>query len=395
MLGRTLAAIWKETLVLSRDLHGLALLFVMPLAFILVMSLALQDAFDARGGAAIPVLVLDRDGTPLSAALAEGLSGQAVFETTVEAGAASGTTLERLDDDEDLRFVLVVPQGYGQAVLSRGATAVPELEVAVSTRVDLRFETIFLSLVREAAGAQRAAALAPPGAAEAALAPVRIAVSRPVAKGSTSGADARPSAVQQNVPAWLVFSIFFVAIPFSNTFIAERESGLHRRLSTTRMGVAEQFVGKLLPYLAINLAQTALMLAVGMWLVPRLGGDALVVRGDPLALAAVAASVSLAALSLALLIACLARTAEQATLLSGVGNIILAAVGGIMAPRFLMPETMQQVSALSPMGWGLDAFLALLLDGGGFADIAEPAIKLLAFATVCLALAAAAHRLRA
>ncbi len=39
------ACVRKETLLLTRDLHGLALLFIMPLAFVLIMSLALQDQF--------------------------------------------------------------------------------------------------------------------------------------------------------------------------------------------------------------------------------------------------------------------------------------------------------------------------------------------------------------
>ncbi len=33
----------KELLLLSRDIHALAVLFLMPVAFILIMSLALQD----------------------------------------------------------------------------------------------------------------------------------------------------------------------------------------------------------------------------------------------------------------------------------------------------------------------------------------------------------------
>ena len=37
-----LALIRKELLALSRDLHGLAALFLMPVMFIIVMSLALK-----------------------------------------------------------------------------------------------------------------------------------------------------------------------------------------------------------------------------------------------------------------------------------------------------------------------------------------------------------------
>ena len=45
-----LASFVKELQLLARDVHGLALLFVLPLVFILVMSLALQDLFESRAG---------------------------------------------------------------------------------------------------------------------------------------------------------------------------------------------------------------------------------------------------------------------------------------------------------------------------------------------------------
>jgi ABC-2 type transport system permease protein len=45
-----LLALWvKEWLVLSRDVHGLAVLFLMPAAFLVIMSLALSDAFKDDG----------------------------------------------------------------------------------------------------------------------------------------------------------------------------------------------------------------------------------------------------------------------------------------------------------------------------------------------------------
>jgi ABC-2 type transport system permease protein len=39
-----------------------------------------------------------------------------------------------------------------------------------------------------------------------------------------------PSSVQQNVPAWLIFAMFFVVIPVSSIFIIERQQGTLQRL---------------------------------------------------------------------------------------------------------------------------------------------------------------------
>ena len=74
-------------------------------------------------------------------------------------------------------------------------------------------------------------------------------------------------------------------------------------------------------------------------------------------------------------------------MLSGLGNIVLAAIGGIMVPQFVMPVALQNIAQLSPMAWGLDAFLELLLYGGGIADIASHLIKLSVFGSCALVLA--------
>ena len=41
----------------------------------------------------------------------------------------------------------------------------------------------------------------------------------------------RPSSVQQNVPAWLIFGMFFVVMPMSALFIVERRDGTLARLA--------------------------------------------------------------------------------------------------------------------------------------------------------------------
>jgi ABC-2 type transport system permease protein len=159
-------------------------------------------------------------------------------------------------------------------------------------------------------------------------------------------------------------------VPLSNTFIRERQQGTLRRLRSTNLGSLNLLAGKLVPYFAVNQLQVLLMLLAGRFLVPLLGGEALQIKGAWWLLAAMSVALSVAALGLALLVAVTSRTTEQATLLSGTGNIILAALGGIMVPKFVMPATMQQVAAYSPMSWGLEGFLDILLRGGGFREIA-------------------------
>jgi len=59
----------------------------------------------------------------------------------------------------------------------------------------------------------------------------------------------------------------------------------------------------------------------------------------------------------------------------------------VMVPRSVMPEALQHLSFVSPMAWGVDGFLDILLRDGTLRTIAPDALLLLAFALTALALA--------
>jgi ABC-2 type transport system permease protein len=407
-----IASLVKEARLLLRDVHGLALLFLMPTIFILVMSLALQDVFAARAGSrpaasGVKVAIADLDQTDASRELVTRVTAVKAFAVTASADKPSEALYASVKASVE-SFGVIIPKGYGEQLgksATPGAlraptpeTAAPNVEVLVAPDAEKRSELIFLAAVRGAMGRQRVdAALArfgPPRPDGERVSepkqdadPVKVTYAYDAAKAGDS-----PSAVQQNVPAWLVFSIFFVAVPFSQTFIRERDLGTQRRLRTTNLSAASQIFGKLLPYYAVNQIQVFLMFCIGIWVVPLFGGQALQVRGEPLALVLMGAAVSFAALGLALLIAAIARTSEQASMMSALGNIILGAFGGIMVPRFVMPEAMRTLSGYSPMSWGLDGFLELLLHGGGVRDIVPELLKLSALGMAAIAIALTLHR---
>jgi ABC-2 type transport system permease protein len=390
------ATILKELRLLRRDLHGLALLFILPLAFILIMSLALQDLFASRGGHLADVLLIDRDATPKSKMLQETLAKNEAFGIKRQAPPAD---LKQALKKGRYAFAIEIRKGYGASLEGQPDPKAPTLlAVTVAPDTDKRTEKLMLAALGEATGLQRTEQLIgflptedpfgypiDPPSVEAPK--IDLAYAYAPAKPGDS-----PSAVQQSVPAWLVFAIFFVSIPFSNTFIRERQLGVQRRLATIDIGPMTQFLGKLIPYFLVNQLQVVLMLAAGMFLVPLLGGQALQLNGSPVALVLLSAAISLAALGLALLIAVTARTSEQATMASGLGAIVLAALGGIMIPKFVMPQGMQAIADLSPMAWGLDGFLGLLLRGGGVGDIWGELVKLTAFGAATLGAAWLVHR---
>ena len=55
-----------------------------------------------------------------------------------------------------------------------------------------------------------------------------------------------------------------------------------------------------------------------------------------------------------------------------------------MVPKFIMPETMQQLANISPMSWGLDGFLDIFLRGGDIFMVLDESFMLMAFGLITL-----------
>ena len=68
--------------------------------------------------------------------------------------------------------------------------------------------------------------------------------------------------------------------------------------------------------------------------------------------------------------------------------VILAALGGVMVPHFLMPSTLQTLAQASPLYWGHQAYLDVFLQGASVRDIALPLTILGGMGTFCLLLSA-------
>lgn len=360
---RALLALWtKESLVLSRDLHGLAVLFLMPAAFLVIMSLALSDAFKEDSARRTDFAVLAPSGPKAAGLIADSLAGEGFHAAPAPASEAAARDSVRKGA---LGVVLVVS----------GDAASPTLTVLADPALPPPQLIAFQQRVMGAAlGVKRAPQVA-----------IEVV-------GNPRGG--RPSSVQQNVPAWLIFGMFFVVMPMSALLIVERRDGTLARLASQRVPFALVLAGKVAPFFTVNLVQTVLMLAAGVAVVPWLGGEALAIPARWDLLAVMAACTSFAAIGWALLVAVCARTLEQATVIGGVGNLVAAALGGIMVPRFVMPPAMQQVTEVSPMAWALDGFHAVILRQGSAADIVLPCLKLLALAAVLAAAALWIHRRR-
>ena len=373
----------KEWRLLSRNPHGLAVLFLMPAIFVLVMSFTLKNTLIAH-------IELPSTGWVLedrSAAAAQWLR-----EWQARHGGtrfASRSALQAALKTRQVEAGVVVRAPWLGA---DGRPRAEQLELWLGNRVQpaaaarLRAE---LSLSTLQAQMKMAAAAAGP------FASVLLGSAENTDLLSAEHAPAirylyeiesgrRLTAVQQSVPAWLIFGMFFVVIPIAGVLIQERNDGTLTRLATFGVSPGALLGGKLAAFMLLNWAQLGFMLLVGRWGVPLLGGDALQLNIAPGWFLLMVVATSAAAVSLALLIAAYTRNFDHAAALGGGLNVVLGAIAGVMVPRMLMPPALQTVSEWSPMGWALDGMQAVFLGEPDAAFILPRAGLLAGFAAVCL-----------
>jgi ABC-2 type transport system permease protein len=374
-MNRLIASVYKEWLLLARDWHGLLVLFVMPALFVLIMSLALQGQFAQQGSVQLKGW-LSSEGLIVENTQAEAfvslLREQPELELRVALPDAPLSSADRLFQIHILSRFDAALAGEGDVASGVEVRFAPELgqreRALVEAALQRSFADFNTGLIAAELGFDR-------DYAQREL--LRTGFIQTLEDNSDAH-ETRPNAVQQNVPAWLIFGMFFIAIPFSTTVIQERQQKTLMRLQSCGMPLAQIYLGKLVPYCLINLLQLGLMLAIGALLLPLAGAQALSLDVSHGALALIGVSTSFAALGWACLVAASSRTIEQATVLSGASCIIFAALGGIMVPRFIMPPLMQDLSLLSPMAWALEGFLTVLVRGGGCAAVALHSLLLVA-----------------
>src|SRR5688572_20635158 len=202
------------------------------------------------------------------------------------------------------------------------------------------------------------------------------------------------NSVQHNVPAWTMFAMFFILYPLAGNFIKEREEGSMLRLRLISGSQWPVISGKFGFYFMICLVQFILMIAVGIYVMPLLGLTKLTLGSNPLGILITACSVAMAATGYGVLIAVYFRTAQQALSFGSVSVVILSAIGGVWVPIYVMPEILQTVSRFSPMSWGLESFNDLFLRQASIRAILPNVLRLVGFALGTLAASVVIHKSR-
>jgi ABC-2 type transport system permease protein len=181
----------------------------------------------------------------------------------------------------------------------------------------------------------------------------------------------------------LLLFVFLTSLAGSSALIQTRRLGVARRMIATPTPVRDVLVGEGLGRFAVALVQ-GLFILIGTWLI--FGVD----WGDPILATVILVIFSLVGSGAAMLMGAVFSNDEQA---GGMGVLLglgLAALGGCMIPlqvfEFISPG-LYTVAHVTPHAWGIEAFDSVVIDGGGFGDIAVFLLILLGYAAVFYGLA--------
>ncbi|NUS38689.1 MAG: ABC transporter permease [Lysobacter sp.] len=178
--------------------------------------------------------------------------------------------------------------------------------------------------------------------------------------------------------------VLFTAV----AIVRERERGNMELLIATPVSRSELMVGKVLPYAAIGLVQTTVILLLGLLLfrVP--------VRGSLLDVYLAAVLLILANLTLGLLISTRARSQFQAMQMTFFVFLPSILLSGFMFPFAGMPKAAQWLAELLPLTHFLRLIRGVMLRGASLFELWPDALALLAFTTVMMTAAILRFRKR-
>lgn len=402
----------KEILLLKRDIGGIVIIFVMPLLLIVTITLIQDSTFKNLEGSKIPIIFIDQDKSEVSKNIKAELENSKTFQLLTNFNEKSA---QDAVFSGDYQMAIVIPEN---------------LTKDLNSNIDSKVQTIVSSFGLEGDSAK--VKTAAPKAKEIHLyfdpatnAGFKNSVMNSVNKmvfeienkkiykafqeqlGTTENLDENknlisfkeitpkkgemdvmPNSVQHNVPAWTLFAIFFIVVPLSINLVKEKSQGTSVRARISPTPYFVHILGKTFTYLIICIIQFLLMVAVGIYLFPYMDLPAFDVSGKMFQLITVTLFAGLAAIGFGVLLGTIADTQEQSAPFGATSVVVLAAIGGIWVPVFLMPEFMQTVAKFSPMNWGLNAYYDIILRNSGIGGIAKELVFLFLFyiATVAISI---------
>ena len=185
-----------------------------------------------------------------------------------------------------------------------------------------------------------------------------------------------------------VLFLLFASMQSAAVLIEERNSGIIDRIAVGPGGSDVVVLGKLVFLTIQGVVQVGLIFLVAQVMY----GVEVTMRLDLWLL--ITAAAALGASGLALAVATVCTTKQQAQTASTFVVLVCSAVGGSMVPRFMMPETLQAIGRLTPNTWVIEAYYGAFWRQETLSDVTPEIVSLLAMAVVGTACALVVSRRR-
>ncbi|MEO1150498.1 MAG: ABC transporter permease [Pseudomonadota bacterium] len=183
---------------------------------------------------------------------------------------------------------------------------------------------------------------------------------------AVTGAQAPPPMAAYYAAGVGMLFVFLSGFQAALSVIEERDDGVLERIAAGPFGLRPMIDGKFAFLVVQGVGQFCVLLAVAALVF----GVSLTQSPVQVIVTMVLAAVCAAGLALAVVGAC--RSRSQAHAIGAVLALVMGALGGSMAPRFLMAPEIRQIGALTPNAWGIDAFAVSLWRGGGLDLLVMP-----------------------
>ena len=419
-MRKATASITKEALLLWRDKGGLAMLFIMPLALILIMTLLQDSTFKELEEKNIPILLINHDEGNFGKTLSNNLDSVHFFDIykALDKKPLTDDYLKQQIAGGHFQVGIIIKKNATEKVINRllfnikqqlgkeewnslygtgriTVDSTPDVEIYFDPAIKNSFKLSVATALRQISSGVEAKMMfdiysrilensvgITMKKPEKQLQPVTIKQQY----ATTLNSDQIPNSVQHNVPAWTIFAMFFIVIPLSGNMIGERNGGIVKRLATIPGALILSDIAKMLVYFTIGIIQALLMIAMGIFILPLFGLPQLTLGNHPAALMVLIMAVSLAASSYGLLIGAFFTSRDQSAIFGSISVVILAAIGGIWVPVFMMSDTLRLISRLSPLNWGLNGFYDIFLRNADIEKISAYLFYLSLFSFVCILL---------
>lgn len=426
MTGKIMAIAWKDIYITFKDRDALIYLLALPVLLSGIIGLAFGTSGDVQIDA-VPLAVINQDrgvALPDGTTLNLGAELQRAFVPSGDPAqdapysalhdltdgvlyADFAAARARVEDGDLAAAVAITDPDFTAKALSgaspepirffydSGRSVGPSVVRAILSALTNGMNSVILAQqIGPAALAQIGNAL---GADEATIAQaagqlrgeaMALAEANPIRlervdwQGETRGFDA----MQYFAPSMAILFMSFAMGAGASTIRTEKQQGTLPRILSTPTPRWVFMAGKLLGMYGTGVVQMALLIVATSAVARLLGRENSVWGNDLPGIVALVLAVVFAAVSLGLLVAALARDAEQASTYSTIVSMVLGMLGGSFIPIENLPDVLAWLPKLTLNYWGIRGFFDLATGEATLTGIVPHLCALLAMGvTLCAA----------